>query len=174
MITFFEALMRVFINLFILSMLFWMIFWDMEPANPIRKYWIPKIQWVFIWLGLNSQWQMFAPDPPRRTIWPLAKITLKNMEIVYWEPKPYAQMGGFEKIRLKKFHNHFHEMVRPQSGEQLKQDFVDYLLHKKNLKGSYIKVELYLTIQPTLPFHLKSSESPIIDKQLVYTLDHRE
>ena len=169
-----EALLNLMINVFIISMLFWMIFWDLEQSNPIKKYWIPKVQKLFFWWGLHAQWQMFAPDPPRRTIWPMAKITLKNMETIYWEPKPYDKMNGFEKMRLKKFHNYFHDMVRPQSGDQLKQDFAKYLLHKKKLQETCVKVEVYLVAQPTQPFHAQSLEKPTIDKQLVYTFDPTE
>jgi hypothetical protein len=161
---------KVLINVFIVSTLFWMIFWDSDVRNPIRTHWIPKIQRVFMWLGLDAQWRMFSPDPPQRTIWPMAKLTMKNNDVISWEPSPYAKNTVLQNLRYKKFNKYFHEVIRPRSGHHIKRDFVEYLLQKPLHEEPCVKVEVYLVAQPAKRFHRQSAEkTPPIYKQLVYT-----
>jgi hypothetical protein len=164
-----ETLERTLANMMIVAMLFWMLFWDSEASNPIRRYWIPKIQKVFIWLGLNAEWRMFSPDPPRRDIWPMAKLTIDNCNVVHWEPTPYGELTVLQKIRFKKLHKYYHEVVRVGSGQQIKRDFVEYLLRKGLHRGPCTKVELYRVVLNTRSFGAPEAELPAAYKQLIFT-----
>jgi hypothetical protein len=163
------AAFRYITDVFIVFLLFWMTFWDSHPINPIKKFWIPKLQPFFVWLGLHANWAMFSPDPPSRTIWPKVKMTMKNGDVVDWEPAPIETMRLIDKIRLKKFHKFYHEVARPGLEYQTKRDFVEYLLRRQFHTEPCIKVEIYLIFRPGLPFHDQASEQPQPSKQLVYT-----
>lgn len=163
-----DVALRAVIDVFIVVSVFWMIFWDAGLKNPFRRYWIPKIQGLFLWLGISGEWRMFSPDPPDRTIWPMAKLTLKNGDVVRWEPTPHGDLSVLERARYKRFHKFFHEVTRPHAGFQLKRDFVEYLLHTRLHEQPCSKVELYLVAQRTPPFHAPSSETKPV-KALVYT-----
>ncbi|MFY0591926.1 hypothetical protein [Roseivirga sp.] len=150
-------------------MVFWMIFWDSERSNPIRKYFIPRIQHWFIWLGLTAEWKMFSPDPPLRNIWPLVKFTFSNDEFAIWEPESISKMSVINKIRYKKFHKVYFEVSRAKGATQAKRDFIDYLLTKYSFNDSCIKVEVYTVSQKINSFYKQSEPEPEIFKQLVFT-----
>ncbi len=164
-----DSLVRLLTDGFIVSLLLWMIFWDSEPHNPIRKHWIPKVQWLFVWLGLNAEWKMFSPDPPRIAIWPMAKLTMENRDVVYWEPTPFDKLTALEKVKFKKSHKYFQRVVLPESGVQIKQDFIEYLLRRYLHGEPLIRVEVYRVAQSTEPFGAQDAGRPKPTKELVYT-----
>lgn len=138
-----HELTRIIIDLFILLMLFWMIFYDSEVSNPIKKWWIPKIQPVFYWLGLSHEWKMFSPEPYKQNMWPKLKIRLKNGEFIIWEPTRPSQLNAFEKIKYKKYYKIYHEVSRAKTSYHIKTDFIEHLLHKHQLYDCCEKVEVY-------------------------------
>ncbi len=164
-----EIILKIVTNLFIILMLFWMIFYDSEAINPIKKYWIPKVQNYFIWLGLSHGWKMFSPDPYRYNNWPKVKITLKSGDFMVWEPTPTAELNVYEKLKYKKFHKFYHEVSRAKAAYHTKRDFIDYLLHKYDLKEQCEKVEIYRIHQNLHPFENQQPEPLPIYQQLIYT-----
>jgi len=165
----FEATSRYVVDVFILGMLFWIIFWDAEPRNPIKKFWIPTIQPAFVWLGLHANWAMFSPDPPNRTIWPMVRMVMKNHDIVNWEPAPIETMAIWEKIRFKKFHKFYHEVARPGIEYQTKRDFVEYLLRRRFHPEPCVKVEIFMVFKAGRPYHERLLEPLPASKRLVFT-----
>src|SRR5690348_142723 len=95
-------LSRLFENTMIVSILFWIFFWDSERGNPVRRHLIPKVYRPFAWLGLNAEWTMFTPDPPKRDVWPMAALTMSDGTEHHWEPRPYHRMSVFDKVKYKK------------------------------------------------------------------------
>ena len=164
-----ESLIQIFTNIFIVSFLFWMIFWDKEAIHPVRRHWIPRVQLPFVWLGLNATWKMFAPNPPLRTIWPLARLTMRNGDVISWEPASYECLSPWRKVKYKKFHKYYFEVVRPNSGHQIKRDFVEHLLRKELHPESCVKVEVFLVAQASPPFGGSETTPPPPQKQLIYT-----
>lgn len=169
-----ELLVRALTDGFILVTLFWMIFWDSEPCNPIRRYWIPKVQPFFIWLGLNAEWRMFSPDPPKRAIWPRVRLTMRGGDFVDWETAPWAEIGILDKLCFKKYHKFYHEVARPRVAFHTKRDFVEYLLQRKLHPEPCVKVEIYMCFQAALPFAAQTVEEPKTYQQLVYTFHPAE
>jgi hypothetical protein len=144
-----DAFGTVLANLFIVAMLFWMVMWDAEPQNPIRRYLVPRIQRPFIWLGLNAEWRMFAYDPPMRDSWPMAVLTLHDGQLHTWEPTPFAELGFWRKQGYKKLHKYFYSVVGLSTGRVLYPDFVDYVLRDSGLAGECRKIELYVVLRDT-------------------------
>jgi hypothetical protein len=134
-------------NAMIVVMLFWILFWDTEPSNAIRRYWIPRIQAPFIWLGLNAEWRMFAFDPPRRDLWPMVTMTLANGSVMNWEPSPFAELSVRQKRRFKKLHKYYYTVVGLSTGKQLHRDFVEHILRQCPQDHPCMKVELYSVVQ---------------------------
>lgn len=164
-----ELIIRICTNAFILIMLFFMVCWDWQATNPIKKYWMPKLQPVFLWLGLTHTWNMFAPDPPLYNVWPKIKIYLKNGEFIIWEPTPYSELNAFEKIQYKKFHKFYYEVARSKTSFYSKIDFINYLLHKHQLKDKCVKLEIYRVSRAIPPINNPSNDLPIANQQLIYT-----
>jgi hypothetical protein len=165
----FDEILRILINGFIGISLFWMFFWDSEPVNPIKKYWIPKIQFVYIWLGLTAEWKMFSPDPPLRNLWPRVKITLANNEVITWESTPTSDMNVIDKLRYKKFHKFYFEVAKPKAAYHTKRDFIEYLMNKYSFPDKCTKVEIYVVCQQVNPFENQSELPQPIQQQLIYT-----
>ncbi|MEI6409154.1 MAG: hypothetical protein WCR52_07220 [Bacteroidota bacterium] len=172
-----DVLSRIAINVFICIMLFWMIFWDAERENPIRKFWAQKLYPIFAWLGLTSEWKMFAPDPPLRTIWPKVKMTLMDGNYYVWEPTYIGTLSVFEKMKYKKYHKVYFELASPKHYMHTKRDFIDYLLFKYKFDSPCVKVEVYMVAENVPPFKAKPKdplvenevEDPKIYQQLIYT-----
>jgi len=164
-----ELVFRILINAFIVIMLFFMLYWDREPTNPVKKYWMPKLQPVFLWLGLIHTWKMFAPDPPLVNVWPKIKIYLKNGEFIIWEPTRYSELNAYEKIRYKKFHKFYYEVARAKTSFHIKIDFIYYLLEQHQLKDKCEKLEVYRVFVSIPPIGSSSKETPAINQQLIYT-----
>lgn len=167
-----DILLKILINSFIFLMLFWMVFWDKEKNNPIRKYWIPKVKSIFIYLGLTAQWKMFSPNPPSRNIWPNAKIHLNNGEFVLWEPTKIQDMNILDKLKYKKFHKFYFEVARPKKSYNVKRDFVEFLLNKYSFQEEYKKVEVFMICQYILPYRKRNDEKLKVFKQLVFTFEN--
>jgi len=162
-------IIRILINLLIIAMLFWMIFFDSEPNNPIKKYWMPKVQSIFVWFGLSHEWRMFSPDPFRQTMWPKVKMILANDDFFVWEPTFTKELSVLEKVKYKKFHKFYHDVGRAKAAFHTKIDFIEYLLHKYALKETCVKVEIYRVTQAIPPFDEQTDQLPPIYQQLVYT-----
>ena len=163
-------LTRIITNIFILVMLFWMVFWDSELNNPVKKYWMPKMKPVFLWLGLTAEWKMFSPDPFLYNSWPILKIFLQDGGFFLWEPTQGTQLNFIQKIRYKKSHKFYHEVGKANASFYTKVDFITYILHKHGLNDQCAKVEVYRVHQNIRPFDKQSDAgTPRICKQLVYT-----
>jgi len=168
MLSLLHPAVRALIDAFIAVMLFWMLFWDAETTNPIRRYFIPKLQPVFVWLGLTANWTMFSPDPPTRTIWPKVRMTTVDGDTVDWEPTPPARMGVADRIRFKKFYKLYHEVARPGAAFHTKRDFVEYLLRRGLHPRPCAKVEVFTVFTRTPPFHAPVPDDAVY-KSSVYT-----
>jgi hypothetical protein len=158
-------------NSFIILFIYWMLYWDMEPGHPIKKYWIPKIKPVFLWLGLTAEWKMFSPNPFLYNSWPIMKIFLENGEFVLWEPTEGSNLNFIQKIRFKKSQKFYHEVGREKASFHIKRDFIEYILNKNKLTDRCTKVEIYRVHQNILPFDNRDSETPKILKKLVFTFN---
>ena len=163
-----QLLGRLAADVFIVVSLLWMWFFDGEKHNPITKYLIPRLQRPFVWLGLNSNWTMFAPDPPARTIWPAARLTMRNGDVVHWEPVDFEGMSAWNKFRLKKYHKFFHEVARSGAAYQTKRDFVEHLLKRGLHPEPCVTAEIFMVVRPTPAFYGPRVASPTV-KKLVYT-----
>lgn len=164
-----ELLIRISTNIFIVFILFFMIFWDRENTSPIKKYWMPKIQPVLLWLGLTHTWKMFAPDPPTYNVWPKIKIYLNDGNFFIWEPTRYAELNAIEKLRYKKFHKFYHEIARAKTAHYSKIDFINYLIHKHSLQDRCTKLEVYRVSVAIPQFGNATGPEPAIKQQLIYT-----
>lgn len=164
-----ELIVKICINVFIVIMLFFMVYWDREATNPIKKYWVPILQPVFLWLGLTHTWQMFAPDPPLLNVWPKIKIYLTNGEFIIWEPTRYSELNAYEKIKYKKFHKFYYEVARAKTSFHSKIDFINYLLHEHQLKDNCTKLEIYRVTLAIPLFNAPAGETPVVNQQLIYT-----
>lgn len=168
-----KLLIHLALDALIVVLLLWMVFFDGEKHNPITRYLIPKLQDPFVWLGLNSNWTMFAPDPPARTIWPTARLTMQNQDVVHWEPVEFEGMTAWDKFRLKKYHKFFHEVARSGAAYQTKRDFVEHLLKRRLHPERCVTVEIFMVVRPTPPFHGPRVQGPTV-KKLVYTFHPTE
>ncbi len=156
-------------NAFIVLMLFWMICWDKEADNPIKKYGAAYLKPLFLWLGLTAEWKMFSPNPPLYNHWPNIKIYLKNGEFMVWEPTRGTSLNFIEKIRFKKHLKVYHEVGQAKTSFHIKRDFIEYLLHKYQLKDRYTKAEVYRVHQNITPYGQEADEQSKIFKQLIFT-----
>lgn len=161
MLTILHVAVRVATDLFIAVTLFWMFFWDAEPANPIRRHIIPRLQPYFVWLGLNANWTMFSPDPPQRTIWPKIALTTASGDTVEWEPTPPARLSVADRIRFKKFYKFYHDVARPAAAYHTKRDFAEYLLRRGVLDQPCVKIEVFTVFTRTPPFHAPSRDDAV-------------
>ena len=156
-------------DIFILLMLFWMLFWDKEPHHPVRKWWIPKVQRYFFWLGLAHEWKMFSPDPYKQNWWPKIKLTLADGNYFIWEPTPATQLNVWEKLMYKKYHKLYMEVSRYKGSKQVKMDFILYLLRRFELQDKCTKVEIYQAYQSVPAFGEKAPDPIKTYESLVYT-----
>ncbi|MFT6921397.1 MAG: hypothetical protein ACJA1C_000391 [Crocinitomicaceae bacterium] len=163
-----EAL-KICTNVFIVLMLFWMVFWSAEKNHPIKKWWIPKIQRVFIWLGLSHSWNMFSPNPSLFNSWAKIKIILDEKNHVTWEATPPSELNAFEKLKYKKFYKVYHEIARSKGNKKMKRDFIEYLLNKHDLSDKWIKVEVYMVWTEIPLFNTEPEEELEIYQSLIFT-----
>ncbi|GEM_PF-2087468 len=137
------VLKEVVVSAFILIMLSWILFWDSEPKNLIKKWWIPWIEKPFDWLGLTHEWRMFAPNPPRNVTWPHVKIHLKNGEVIEKDLHPPHEMNILQKIRYKKFTKFFHRVSSKKAGEFIQTDYAEFLVEHYNIRDTCDRIEIY-------------------------------
>ncbi|MBB6584895.1 hypothetical protein AB6Q13_14595 [Ralstonia solanacearum] len=164
-----SILHSIFANAMTVAMLFWIFFWDTEQTNPIRRYVVPKIRRPFVWLGLNAEWTMFTPDPPKRDTWPMAVMTQVNGSTRYWEPRRYEDLGVLEKLRHKKTLKLYFCVTGAQANNQLKRDFVEYLLRCDPKGQDCIKIELYSVALDTPPYDQRDGTPAQPYKKLIFT-----
>jgi hypothetical protein len=147
------AVIRIAENVFIVAFLGWVFFSDCSRGNPIRRYVVDRTRPAFVWLGMNSAgWRMFSPDPPLRTIWPRARLTMSDSSELFWEPDSFAAMSPRQKIAQKKFHTYYHQVVRPGVTPRALRDFVEYLLRTTPGSARCTRIEVYRVASPT-PAH---------------------
>jgi hypothetical protein len=156
-----HAAVRAATDVFIGAMLFWMVFYDAEMANPVRRHFIPRLEPLFAWLGLHANWTMFAPDPPARTIWPKVRMTAANGDVVEWEPTPPARLGVAGRIRFKKFYKFYHDVARPGAAYHTKRDFVEYLLRRGLHPQPCVRAEVFAVYTRTPPFPGEEREEAV-------------
>lgn len=143
-------LVRIAENAFIVAFLAWIVFSDVSRRNYLRRYVVDRwLRRPFVWLGLNGGWRMFSPDPPLRTIWPHARLTMRDGSEVSWEPEPFASLSVRQKIALKKFHTYYHQVARPGATPRTLRDFVEYLLRTTPRSDQCTTIEVYRIAQPT-------------------------
>jgi hypothetical protein len=164
-----DPIIKVLINAFIIIMLFWMIFWDSEKQNPIKKWFVPIIQGPMIWLGLSHDWKMFSPNPTFYNIWPMIKMYKSEDDFIVWEQGDTSKMSILEKIKYKKYLKFYFDVARQKAGIHSKIDFIEYLLARHNIRESCIKVEVYRVNTNITKFNVIEIETPETYKKLVYT-----
>lgn len=59
--------------------------WNLPPSR-LREALMPVVEPVVGALGLEQRWNLFAPDPPRRTYQVVARITYADGSLGLWEP----------------------------------------------------------------------------------------
>jgi hypothetical protein len=161
-------LLEVATNTLIVAMLFWFIFWDCEKTNPVRRYLIPRIYRPFAWLGLNVEWTMFTPDPPRQDIWPMVVFTMSDGSKNHWVPRPYLNLSVLEKIKYKKILKYYFQVTSASADNQIKRDFVEYILRIHQSTLNCTKLELYSVSRKT-PSLAKQGEINEAYQKLIFT-----
>ncbi|AXV83790.1 hypothetical protein [Ralstonia solanacearum] len=164
-----STLSSIFANAMIVAMLFWIFFWDAERTNPVRRYLVPKISRPFIWLGLNAEWTMFTPDPPKRDVWPMAVMTQVDGSTRYWEPRRYEALSILEKLRHKKTLKLYFRVTGAQADNHLKRDFVEYLLRRDPEGQGCAKIDLYSVALDAPPYGRRDGTPPQPTKKLIFT-----
>lgn len=146
-----------------------MFFWDSEHTNPIKRYWLAKMQFIFVWLGITGQWKMFSPNPSRQNSWLRVRFILLDGEIIVWEPVPVFNMSVTDKIKYKKFIKLYSEIVKIKVSGNIKRDFIEYLMRKKNIVLKCRKAEIYAISQEIPPPHARTETPLPVRLQLIYT-----
>lgn len=132
------------VNGAIVLMLLWMLFWDTEPGNPIRRYWIPAVQRPFLWLGLNAEWRMFAFNPPRHDLWPLVVMTLADGQVLQWQPADLGRLTVAQKLRFKKLHKYYFTVVSQRHAKHMYRDLIEHAIGRTRLIVPCVQASLYV------------------------------
>jgi hypothetical protein len=149
-------------TIFIVAFLLWMLFSDVSGRNYIRRFVVDRwLRRPFVWLGLNGGWRMFSPDPPKRAIWPQARLTMRDGSETIWEPEAFDTMPVGQKIAQKKFHTYYHQVVRPGVTPRALRDFTEYLLRSIESSESCVQIRIYRIAQPTPAFGIPATGADV-------------
>lgn len=159
---------KIVISIFILVMLFWMLFYDVDPRNPFKKWWIPKIKPFFYWLGLDHEWKMFAPKPARSFFWPRILLYLKDNTVITIDPGSPEEFSLLDKIKNKKINSLYQKLAFKNSKEFTKMDYAEFLLDDLSVRDTCERIEIYRISHRVPNIDKLNSEISKISSELIF------